>query len=684
MVGTRWDLARLQDTPHPLLLTPATQATQSQPLSPAGNALTRVKDEPTALLRPRGVAWQLIREHGTPPALIGFPDYAPKQLNFGSLWDRQRSRLRVHVTAMADGPITAALPEGGPFRIVSMAAYDGPWDGSGAGGTAPTREQLLTAARHVSASRVSPPWTLNAQAGQDVEIAIEAYFDLLKTGVGGYDAILQIAGNASAAPNAGTTTPQPPPAEPAIVSFQPQSTGVGPDARIRVGFDQAMNQAATQAAFWVRPTGSSVMLPGTCAWVGNEMQFAPAAALAPLTTYQAVLNTAAKSATGVGLGHAFVWTFTTRAAGTPAPALPPAITMCQPQGSGVAPGAQIRLAFNQAMDKPATQAAFWVREEGTTGSPPTTGTFAWVGNEMQFTPAAPLTAPKTYRTGLSATARTAAGVALGAAFSLVVPTRPRDPPPMAGPANPALPPRWAIKLPVHGQFEGLNLGVLFTTDHPDTDLVADAAALAPGEPHRFDVAVKLTNTNAAASGEIRAESLPPGVSMAPASADVPKDATVAPTLHFAIDAQATEGIYTAPHEVPYAIVLRYDANGRTSWLNLNLTLHDCFRVWRLDRWKEGVGGVSIIAAYLVRSNGASCISYIGENDNFQNMRKLIEVWVTQDPSVSFPLCTAEPTHENGGEFQKETSLPVMNFRTPDDYLKFVSQPITLHIKVSSN
>lgn len=357
-----------------------------------GAALSHVMTQTDAARVPGRSAWETIRTQSALAVLADAPDYAPTRINFAPLWDGQSNRLRVHITAMADGPITAALPEEGPFRIAGMYAHDGTWrapdtgiavrsrlnilDGAsravGTQGAASSRLDVLTAVRVPSASRGNPPWSLNAQAGQDVEIVIafEPHFDLFKMAAGDYDASLQVTGR-----------------------------------------------------------------------VSNPMK-------------------------------------------------------------------QTRVA-----------------------------------------------APR--------------------------------------------PPQWAIKIPVHGKFQGRNLGVLLVANYDEMALLEGLDP--PRDPQNpvgadryrsFRLRVELTNTGKATSAVFRADSLPPGVSMDDFGADVRLDEgeTRLMWLTFAVDRWAPDGIWNAPHGVPYPIVVRYDCNGTTSWINTAVTIYTGCHSWSASGDKDAFDG----------------------------------------------------------------------------------------------
>ncbi len=77
---------------------------------------------------------------------------------------------------------------------------------------------------------------------------------------------------------------------------------------------------------------------------------------------------------------------------------------------GVSTAGTVSIAFNEAMDRAATEAAFsLVRSDGA----PVAGTFSWSANTMTLRPSAPLAQGAAYTAKVSGTAKDAAGNALG-------------------------------------------------------------------------------------------------------------------------------------------------------------------------------------------------------------------------------------------------------------------------------
>jgi len=115
---------------------------------------------------------------------------------------------------------------------------------------------------------------------------------------------------------------------PAILSSTPGNgaTGVVLNARVRVTFTEPMNESRTGSpgAFGVRNVASGAWIPGTVSWFSTPAQltFVPASPFAPMTQYQALVNTTASDASDPGnpMISTAMWTFTT---GSSADTTPP-------------------------------------------------------------------------------------------------------------------------------------------------------------------------------------------------------------------------------------------------------------------------------------------------------------------------------------------------------------------------
>lgn len=106
---------------------------------------------------------------------------------------------------------------------------------------------------------------------------------------------------------------------PAVSSWSPTGTGVSLSPAVTVNFNRAMAAGSfTSATFTLRASGAGSNVPATVSASGATATLAPAATLAPNTTYVATVFATVTDSAGAPLGSAFSWTFTT-VAGPAAP-----------------------------------------------------------------------------------------------------------------------------------------------------------------------------------------------------------------------------------------------------------------------------------------------------------------------------------------------------------------------------
>ncbi len=115
---------------------------------------------------------------------------------------------------------------------------------------------------------------------------------------------------------------------PVILSSTPGdgATGVVLNAQVRVAFTEPMNESRTglPGAFGVRSVASGAWTAGSVSWssTATQLTFRPTSPFAPMTQYEAQVNTSASDASDPGnpLASTATWTFTT---GSTADATPP-------------------------------------------------------------------------------------------------------------------------------------------------------------------------------------------------------------------------------------------------------------------------------------------------------------------------------------------------------------------------
>src|SRR5205823_5124210 len=111
------------------------------------------------------------------------------------------------------------------------------------------------------------------------------------------------------------TTTATPDTTPPTVSFTVPAnaaTGVAINQKIAAAFSEAMDPLTISPATFTLKQGTTAVA-GTVTYAGVTATFNPLSALAPDTTYTAMITTGARDLAGNALATAFSWTFTTTA-----------------------------------------------------------------------------------------------------------------------------------------------------------------------------------------------------------------------------------------------------------------------------------------------------------------------------------------------------------------------------------
>ena len=181
------------------------------------------------------------------------------------------------------------------------------------------------------------------------------------------------------------------------------ATSVYPNTVVYEVFSSPMNQAATQAAFSLGPTGGGGPVSGKFSWYGPTLMiFTPNGDLGTGVQYTASVSTAAKDQSGNALSAAMSWRFTT--------INQPIIDSLYPAtgAAGVGTNSPVVAIFSEAMDHPSTQAAFTLTR--TSNNTPVAGSILWYGDRAPiFFPASPLAANTTYTATIAGTAKDQSG-----------------------------------------------------------------------------------------------------------------------------------------------------------------------------------------------------------------------------------------------------------------------------------
>jgi hypothetical protein len=205
-------------------------------------------------------------------------------------------------------------------------------------------------------------------------------------------------------PDSGTSGPFGPPRG-VLASPADGASGVAAVTSLRITFSEPMDRDATRDAFVIHePTGVN----GSLSWSNEDrvFTFKPSSPLPAGATVRWAFTTAAKSAAGLPLQQPFAGSFSVGV--PPADGTWPAVVSAIPaNGESVPVWQTLSVTFSEPMDKPATQAAFFVEGVESQG-----GTFAWEGNTLVFTPSAPWPVSKTVTWGVGTGAKDVGGAGL--------------------------------------------------------------------------------------------------------------------------------------------------------------------------------------------------------------------------------------------------------------------------------
>ena len=203
---------------------------------------------------------------------------------------------------------------------------------------------------------------------------------------------------------------------PVVSSTDPanNATGVALNTKIAATFSEAMNPSTINATTVVVTSPGQVPIAGTVAYVGTTATFTPASPLAPNTTYTLTVTVGATDVAGNSLAGNFVDSFTT---GATVDTTAPTVSATDPanNATGIALNKKIAVSFSKAMD-PSTITAANVIVTGP-GQATVSGTAAYAGTTMTFTPSTALAANTTYTVTITTGAKDLAGNALAANFT---------------------------------------------------------------------------------------------------------------------------------------------------------------------------------------------------------------------------------------------------------------------------
>jgi hypothetical protein len=195
---------------------------------------------------------------------------------------------------------------------------------------------------------------------------------------------------------------------PLVSSTDPANgaTDVALNKKLAATFSEAMDPQTLTATSMTLTGPGSAAVAGTVTYAGATATFTPAAALTANTIYTATVTTGATDLAGNALDADFTWTFTT---GATADTTAPTVSSTDPanNATGVALNKKVAATFSEAMD-PLTITAANVRVTAPGGAL-VSGTVAYAGKTMTFTPASQLAGNTTYTATVTTGAKDLAG-----------------------------------------------------------------------------------------------------------------------------------------------------------------------------------------------------------------------------------------------------------------------------------
>ncbi len=212
-------------------------------------------------------------------------------------------------------------------------------------------------------------------------------------------------------------TTAPPPTVTAVTPLA-AATGVALNTTVTATFSAAITASSfTTATYTLTAAGSATPVTATVSVSGSTATLTPAAALAGNTVYTANIAGTVTSATGVPLGTAYSWSFTT--------ATPPTVTSVTPlnAATGVAVNGAVVANFSMAMNAASfTTSTFTLKAAGAGSN--VTATVTAAGSTATLTPSAKLAANTVYTATILSTVTSASAVPLGANYTWTFTTAP--------------------------------------------------------------------------------------------------------------------------------------------------------------------------------------------------------------------------------------------------------------------
>jgi hypothetical protein len=193
---------------------------------------------------------------------------------------------------------------------------------------------------------------------------------------------------------------------PTVSSTTPAASAVGIErkATVTATFSAAMSPTTINATTFTVMKGTTVV-PGTVTYSGTTATFTPTSSFDASSVYTATISSGAKSSSGVSIGTAMVWSFTTVGL--------PAVGATDPLDNAIAVSQSkvIAITFSGAMDASTITTSTFMLKQGTTA---VAGTVAYSGTTATFTPTSALAANTIYTATVTTGAKNIAGDAIAA------------------------------------------------------------------------------------------------------------------------------------------------------------------------------------------------------------------------------------------------------------------------------
>jgi hypothetical protein len=240
---------------------------------------------------------------------------------------------------------------------------------------------------------------------------------------------------------------------------------------------------------------------------------------------------------------------------------------------------------------------------------------------------------------------------------------------VSGAQNGGKGPPWKADVPTQGFFRGKSIGVLMNSPTHELFAVLPTPPYIQTQPEDIDLPITLININDTATGTIRANALPQGVTMDPLSITVPRGQTVNSTLHFHVD--RTRGILHGPQD-SYPVTVRFDYNGPPSQLGLTITVLPTALEW--DSGPQSCLSVDYSVGLTLFPSGSSIFVGTFANENLVFRYKIEVHPVLGGERLATVLYSNLDAQASDGSMNHDV-IPGM----PERFLELSAKPVSLDV-----